>query len=225
MSNIAETPTLAIVCGDFCGQPIKNPDTDHAADCLAPLAERARIARTLRTMKAREVLWRCSCGEECDSQDDLAAHHTGTGHQGMYLVEPTGDEVQDVFAPEISEVDGRPARARRGPPREEIRDQPAWAELPVPSQWVLIAQRIVDEGGVSVGGLAAGKKCSGKQIIDGFEIDCPHAPAFRTVEVAECDLHKKHSSTLDQLCLIHAIRFLAADIPPSGLGPLFAENA
>ena len=76
-----------VVCTNFCGRRICDPMTDHDPNCGAPLAERARIERELNVLKihaAQEhIVWRCSCGEEFDSQDDLAKHHTGTQHQGM----------------------------------------------------------------------------------------------------------------------------------------------
>jgi hypothetical protein len=219
-----------IPCSDYCGLRIYDGDQDHAAGCGAPPEEKARILRDLGTAKikaasaeeepAAEVTWRCSCGEEFPSQDDLAGHHTESGHQGMWMVDADGNETEDGFD---ATVDGQPAKVKRGPAREQIQvntEKYIWHEPEILPEWVFTAQKAIDDGKVIVGGLGAGKKCSGRQVIDGYEMECIHQPMMRSLEVIECDAHKKHSSTLQQLCLIHWIRLLGADLVPVGLGPL-----
>jgi hypothetical protein len=166
-----------------------------------------------------EISWRCSCGEEFDSQDDLASHHTDTQHSGMWLIEDGTETEVEV------EVDGERAVLRRGPPREEIPDKPPWKDPQIPEHWIYEAQRAIDNGEIIVGGLQSGKKCVGKQVVDGYELDCPHLTVMRSVVTNECDLQHKHTETIAQMCLVHWVRKLAAGIEPAGLGPLLEATA
>jgi len=227
MSAQTQDPAIYVTCQNYCGKRISDPLTDHDEGCGAPLAERKRIESELRILKIQavaapqpEVSWRCSCGEEFESQDDLGTHHTSSGHQGMWLVDGDSETEDGVPREREIEVDSQRARLRQVPVRETIPEKPAWRELPVPGDWVLVAQQEIDAGKIAIGGLAAGKKCSGRQVIDGYEVECPHQPAMRSVEVIECDAGKHHSTTLQQLCLVHWVRLLAGNIPAAGLGPL-----
>ena len=168
----------------------------------------------IRNAAAAEDSWRCSCGEERTSQDDLAAHHTESGHSGMWLIEG-GIETEIEL-----DVDGNRAKVIFGGPEET---KPPWRDPPIPSEWVLAAQKAIDENEHQLGGLTAGKKCPGIELIDGVEVPCPHITAMRTVRINMCNLEHKHSETLFQMCLIHGLRFLAAGIAPGGAGPLFNQ--
>lgn len=155
------------------------------------------------------ILWRCSCGEQFDSQDDLGLHHAATAHSGMWLLDGEAE----------MEVDGERAKVIFDGPEET---KPPWRDPPIPSEWVLAAQKAIDENEHQLGGLTAGKKCPGIELIDGVEVPCPHITAMRTVRINMCNLEHKHSETLFQLCLIHGLRYLAAGIQPAGNGPLFS---
>jgi hypothetical protein len=150
--------------------------------------------------------------------DELAAHHTKSGHQGVWTV-VDGEEHEGEIA---VEVDGKEARLRRGPAREEIPDKPPWRDPAILDIDVYAAQRAIDEAAVALGGMSAGKKCPGKRVIDGVELSCPHITAMRMVRTNTCDLEHKHTETLLQVCLIHGILKLGAGIEPAGDGPLFA---
>jgi hypothetical protein len=167
-------------------------------------------------IKDNDITWHCSCGEEFDSQDDLAQHHTDTQHQGTWIAE--GDKEIEV------EVDGERAVFRRTTPVEPV-DMPKWQDPQIFDHWVLRAQEAIDEGKIIVGGLLAGKKCVGRQVVDGYELECPHLTVMRSVVTNECDLQHKHTETIAQMCLIHWIRKLAADIEPAGMGPLLEGHA
>ena len=100
---------------------------------------------------------------------------------------------------------------------------PVWQDPQVEPAWVYVAQQEIDDGKIIIGGLTAGKKCIGKHMVDGHELPCPHLTVMRSVEKNECDLQHKHTETIMQLCLLHWIRLLAAELPPAGLGPLVPE--
>jgi len=169
------------------------------------------------TDAATVISWRCSCGEQRDSMDDLGIHQAETAHSGMWMM----DGETEV------EVDGERAILKKGPLREQLNEtfeRPDYRDPPVPNEWVLAAQKAIDENEHQLGGLTAGKKCPGVELIDGVEVPCPHITAMRTVRINTCNLEHKHSETLFQLCLIHGLRYLAAGLSPAGNGPLF-ENA
>ncbi len=217
-----------VTCESFCGKPIYDAETDHDPSCGAPPEERARLARELGALKIQaaanaeeevaEVEWRCSCGETFTSQDDLAGHHTESGHQGMWLVEGE-DETQDGVR---TTVDGdRPAVIKRGPPREQLREMPPWRNPQVPESWIYAAQDEINKGLLVMAGLGGDAKCPGKEIIDGVEVECPNLIFARSLEIEVCDHQKKHAKTSMRMCLVHWVRYLAANLAPAGNGPLF----
>ena len=132
--------------------------------------------------------------------------------------------VSDATEIEV-EVDGKRAKVRRGPEREQIRETPPWQDPQVQESWVHAAQKAIDEAEHVLGGMSAGKKCPGKRIIDGIEVDCPHTSAMRMVRTNVCDLEHKHTETLMQVCLIHGILLLGVGLAPAGNGPLFGSGS
>jgi hypothetical protein len=216
-----------VTCSEFCGKPIFDALTDHDPSCGAPLAERKRLEGELKAVKLRaaadessdddEIEYQCSCdrGVPFDSEDDLRAHQAETGHVGAWTFNATtGKEVE-------IEVDGARAKLRTGPAREAIPDKPPWADPVVLPEYIYAAQQAIDDSAHMLGGMSAGKKCPGKRVISGIEIECPHITAVRTVRTNTCDLEHKHTETLMQVCLVHAILLFGAGIPVAGSGPLF----
>jgi hypothetical protein len=136
------------------------------------------------------------------------------------------DESDDADEIEV-EVNGEIATLKRTPEREPEREVPPWKDPQIPEAWIYAAQKAVDEGEVTIGGTGTKSKCPGRQVIDGFEVACPHVVFAKSVEVSGCtdsegDNHK-HTKAKERMCLIHWVRWLAADLAPAGLGPLFPE--
>jgi len=125
------------------------------------------------------------------------------------------------------EVDSKKAKLRSVPAREQIPDKPPWKDPQVPKEWVYAAQLAIDNGEIVIGGVGTKAKCPGREVINGIEVECPHHVFAKSVEVRACtdsagDNHE-HRKAKEFMCLIHWVRYLAANLAPAGNGPLFAE--
>lgn len=218
MSNTT-TPDVYVMCENFCGLRISKL-ADHAPECGAPDEERARIETEL---KAKRIAAAAS-SEPANDDETLDDETLDEGEIG-------DDEriARDV------EVDAQRARFRAGSSAQP--EEPAlgadvlamlWTDPVVHAEWVTLLQEKIDAGGITIGGAAAGKACRAKKTVDykgsAVEIACPHKPIIRSVETHECNLEHKHTETLDQVCLIHAVVAWGGERPLAGAGPLFGAD-
>jgi hypothetical protein len=210
-----------VQCSDYCGLRIYDGDQDHAAGCGAPPEEKARILRELGAAKIKaaseetepaEVAWRCSCGETFPSQDDLAGHHTDSGHQGMFIE----GEIR-------IDADGAAAKVKRAPKAPaQPAPTPPWQDPHIDAAMVYAAQRSVDEEEVKIRGTGT---CPGRELIEGVEVACPHVVFTTMIDVRTCidsvgDAHT-HKKAKMAMCLIHTVRAFGSNLAPAGNGPLF----
>lgn len=186
---------------------------------------------------APAATFRCSCGEPFPDWPELGQHQTGTGHSGMWTEPNDALDDEALEERENSEtVDGNAAKikhntAPKGQKIEKVDYSHLWRDPVVDVGMVIDLQQRIDDGELTMGGIAAGKACIGKASFvdqsDGstVEVGCPHKCFARTVRKNECSLEHTHSETLEQVCLFHAITAWGGEIPPAGNGPLFGAGA
>jgi hypothetical protein len=220
--------SVHVRCESYCGAALFNPGmSDHDDKCGAPPDEIVRLNEMLAAARIKAAAeeaaqpdlfeaekpspYRCSCGEEFDDWGPLGTHQSLANHTGMY------DESRTFEG----DVDGEPSRIVVSPRRTEQRPRPEWEDPEIATEWVFALQERLDHAEMNVGGVPAGKKCPGKAMVDGVELDCPHRIFAKAVETAECDLNHRHTTVLEAMCLIHSIVAWGGGIPPAGNGPLF----
>lgn len=139
MTTTSTEPEVYITCENYCGLKITATGDEgvgqHAADCGAPEAERARLDGELKVKKIRAAAtagdegadeeldaalppdaappatFRCSCGDVFPDWVPLGDHQTATGHVGMWT-EPNDALDDDALRERESSttVNGEPAR-------------------------------------------------------------------------------------------------------------------
>lgn len=182
---------------------------------------------------APAATFRCKCGESFPDWPELGQHQTGTGHSGMWT-EPNDaldDEAllerenSDTVNGVVAKIDHeKPAKGQK---IEKVDYSHLWRDPEIELEDVFALQDRIDDGTLTIGGIAAGKACIGKATFadptDGsrVEVACPHKCFARTVRKNECDLEHTHQETLEQVCLIHGIVTWGGGVPAAGLGPLF----
>lgn len=220
---------------------LKKLDAELAAKRIhavrdADAAEAEELDEELPADTVPPAKMRCSCGDEFPDWVPLGVHQTGTGHVGMWQ-EPN-DALDDDALREREEsqtVDGQPARISHDKPKgqkiEKVDYSHLWRDPVILVGDVTELQRKIDDGEITLGGIAAGKACIGKATFtdqtDGssVEVACPHKCFARTVRANECSLEHTHTETLEQVCLIHAVFSWGGEMPAAGKGPLFGEGA
>jgi hypothetical protein len=180
--------------------------------------------------------FRCSCGSTYATWEDLGGHQVFANHNGMW-VEPTDAIEDDALNEREDTVDGSKAtinhsRGNKGPKAgEKVDYSHLWRDPEIDSEMVYALQAKINDGTLTIGGIAAGKACVGKATFrdpsDGsnVEVVCPNKCFARTVRKNECDLEHTHSETLEQVCLLHSITSWGAGRPLMDAGPLFGESA
>jgi hypothetical protein len=261
MSTTAETANdTHVSCDQFCGMRITMTGeagaAQHAENCGANaddlkalddalIAKRVHSAATAAVEPDEELdealpddappaKFICKCDTPFDTWQELGDHQTETGHVGMWA-EPNDALDDDALSEREDTVDGTSAKIKHDKPKgqkiEKVDYSHLWRNPNLDIDMVLDLQQRIDDGELTMGGIAAGKACIGKGSFtdpnDGstVEVGCPHKCFARTVRKNECSLEHTHSETLEQVCLIHAITAWGAEIPPAGNGPLFGADA
>lgn len=253
MTTVTESE-IYVSCENYCGLRISHTGesgkNQHAADCGAPLAELARLDSELAVKRIRATAaaeadteldddvpaaqFVCVCNEAFGTWEQLGDHQTATGHQGCATDE--SDALDDDALDEREDtVDGTAAKIKHGGSKgpkvgEKIDYSHLWRDPMIDSEMVYALQAKINDGTLTLGGIAAGKACIGTMSVDpgdgsAVEVGCPNKCFARTVRKNECDLEHVHSETLEQVCLLHSITSWGAGRPLMGAGPLFGADA
>lgn len=235
-----------VVCEKFCGLAIRDPEKDHDEKCGAPPEERERLKTALSAARIRaasvadgEPQFVCSCDTAFETWEQLGVHQTSTGHVGCKTDDVNDETPAGGDRVVAATVDGHDSRVHHHAPNngaaagdgEKKQDfTHLWRDPPVDLDWIFDLQNKIDDGNITVGGIAAGKACIGKMSAkaeDGstVEVSCPHRTFVRSVRSNTCDLEHTHTETLEQICLLHAITSWGGGIAPAGNGPLFGGAA
>lgn len=247
---MTETATeIYVTCQDFCGARITQPGPDgHAAGCGAPKKEMKRLDAELKAKRIQATAaaaqspdqseppkpYVCSCNAGFDTWEELGAHQTETGHTGCATDDLADDEAlherEDTVDGEKARIDHNAAGSGQKV-GEKVDYSHLWGDPFIDMDWVFALQARIDDGTLTIGGIAAGKACIGKATFtdpkDGspVEVGCPHRCFARTVRSNECSLEHTHTETLEQVCLIHGIVSWGGLVPAAGNGPLFGASS